>query len=165
MQQLWDRLDELTAQRMDAAAGRIQLDSEDELLVRGESRGVAYALSIIVKPHFDSPTAILKHAIKRYKIARGELPSEITPGYDSGFLPPPGDDKYATTKAAPAAKKATPRKAAAASSTKSTPLKITPEQVNTIKMGLTAGIFSEADICTMYKLTNAELKVLISSGS
>jgi hypothetical protein len=103
-------------------------------------------------PHFDTPTAITRQAVKRYRMARGELEYEVTPSYDAGFVPPAGGAREVATTPA---KKAPPKKAPAKGK------ELTAAQINQIKNA--KGFFPDEKIAQMYGITVAQVQ-LIQSG-
>ena len=89
LQQLWDRMDSVTASIIKGGGTVGEYD-------KGEARGIAFALSLYMVPHFRTSDDIVREAVKRHKMkAAGE--EYETPGLGSRtYEPPPGENKLAS---------------------------------------------------------------------
>ena len=168
LQQLWAEMDRVTTRLLlpevfekqvaDAIeAGHMvqhDLSSREELIAR--ARGIAYALSLFMVPHFKSEDDIVREAAKRVRAKYTEDNSEPgtftpyeTPGLGSlVYQPPPGDNKYARTESAkPPAPKV-----------RTIPPHLTPANIRTIK----DSPMPVPLLCTAFDVTPEDIELIKS---
>lgn len=111
---MWEQLDEVTRKLMEEKpapwTGRdegdappSQREAEDAYQrERGKAQGFATCIEILSQPHWNEPGSCAKHALKRYRMKKGQIEFEETPGL-AGYnpMPLPARDlaKAKTTKA------------------------------------------------------------------
>lgn len=152
LQQLWDEMDRTTEQLMNPAVmvevqlpGTSEITSMSNEVAKGRARGIAHALSLFMMPHFTTEDAVVREAVKRYKMKKAGEEYE-TPGLGSRtYEPPPGDAKLAT---APARRQPTHN--------------LDADQIAKIKMKADGGWDTET-LAMAYAVSEAVIKSILQS--
>ena len=137
IEQTWDLLDETLAKIKASDPSEVAYWTE----LKGQAVGIAEVLAIMAGPWFPDRKSVTKEAVKRYKIAQGEIPFEQTPGYH--YNPAPPGTPY------PVARPANPQKKPVQSKKEAT---LSDEIVRKIKSALAADMPPEA-LAHAYKVT------------
>lgn len=140
---IWDELDKAT-ESIFTHDGPVAGELEK---VKGEARGLAKAIQIMTTPFYKDADAVVRQAVKRYKMKTGEIKFEETPGA-GGYNPMPVDN---------------PRAGGQATKEKTKP-KITEKTLDKkatdgIRMGLKAG-FPAAALAKSYGVSIATIEGL-----
>lgn len=141
IERMWDKLDVATARILDHKGGKqpldeYQLDDHQLTLEQGRAQGIAACILIMSHPFFEDTSAIARWAVKRYKMAAGEIEVMPTPGingYNPTVIISP------TTPVKQPARGGTPRKRTQAA------VKPVPQSdIETLEGGIEAGFTDEA---------------------
>ena len=136
---LWDDLDRTVE---DIRKGS---DSEHN---KGLALGLAIAVQKMCKPYYADTNAVLKQAMRRYRMKIGEIDWEPTMGY-SYNPPPPGSvirEREEAKQPRPPAKP-----------------DISDEDKATMKSALESGIIQIAELAKMYNLTEGQVQEIVGS--
>lgn len=137
VEKMWVMLDGFTA---DLLNNNSLLSSDERLRLKGAARATADCIAIFMVPHFRTGNAVAKEAIRRYEIRKtGEEPE--TPGLGAlRYLPPPGQEINR------------PRTEARDVITQKL-----GDKAEQLTQAITAGVFSDNDLCSAFSITQAEL--------
>lgn len=173
LEKLWDELDDVTWAIMNETSynsGGVELHNN---LLRGYARGIAFTLSMMCHPHYRTIREVVIEATKRYKIRKGLIPFEPTPGYRFNPVPPPeppvGEKQVYHGKTVEAVSRPGRTTAAARRQMKkdlagtADLAKLSTVQANQIRVAYAGGMFSSEELAAMYKVHIDTINTLVSS--
>ena len=139
-----------------AGAGDNALEENAREMARQQARGVAQTLAILMQPFMADTDAVVKAAVKKYKDPDYEVPGLGEHLWDPMKNP---DGSWRTPVAEPKAKPvARPKPKVDNSSTKT----LTAEEAEGVREAIKSGMFSEAEIASMFKVSVATVKQAVS---
>jgi len=159
IQKAWDELDEVIRKIKDGPTSR-----EDELRLQGEARGLAMAIAFFAPPYFRNRDDVLRQANKRWRMGKGEIPWESTPGYQ--VYPVSPSDYIRREDVSP------PAKTRVATGGKLQTKKVTPkasppitrnftmEELRLIRETVASGNMPIEDVASMWAVTVDRIKVI-----
>lgn len=138
------------------------LEAADRERARYEGRGLAEGLAILMKPYMDSPDAVVKAAVKKFKEPDYEVPGLGEHLWDP-LKNPDGSPRtfVAEPRTKPAAR---PRAAAKASEPKKAPtLRFSDSEKEAIKEAAASGLFDNKTLAGMFNTTETAIASVVGS--
>lgn len=153
VEKMWDELDSIYENLAQATTSH----GEDRL--KGRARGVAWCIALCSGPYYEKADEVVREAVKRYQMKKGERPWEPTPGYK--WNPPP-IESAAYRKAREESRGAPDPTATRAAAKKKAEPKLTAEQIEGIKDAITSGMFDEKACADIFKVSVEQVRQAIS---